>query len=160
MSSGNIRNIFQSQVDKIKKLKFFLNKNFLFNLFPDTHQYGLLLSHSARKIYPEDCVWRASNIRATGESSVDVSRKQSHNFRCHFLPLQHMKDKFWNFIFYKFIFVFGIVNVQYLHEIVLWVSWFSALGFLHLMQQLCKDRFEYVSKQLKFLLIFIEFSTT
>jgi hypothetical protein len=58
---------------------------------------------------------------------------------------QHMKDKFWNFIFYKFIFVFGIVNVQYLHEIVLWVSWFSALGFLHLMQQLCKDRFEYVS---------------
>lgn len=56
-----------------------------------------------------------------------------------------MKDKFWNFIFYKFIFVFGIVNVQYLHEIVLWVSWFSALGFLHLMAQLCKDRFEYVS---------------
>lgn len=58
---------------------------------------------------------------------------------------QHMKDKFWNFIFYKFIFVFGIVNVQYLHEILLWVSWFSALGFLHLMSQLCKDRFEYVS---------------
>lgn len=63
--------------------------------------------------------------------------------------LQHMKDKFWNFIFYKFIFVFGIVNVQYLHEIVLWVSWFSALGFLHLMSQLCKDRFEYVSFQLQ-----------
>lgn len=58
---------------------------------------------------------------------------------------QHMKDKFWNFIFYKFIFVFGIVNVQYLHEIILWVSWFSALGFLHIMAQLCKDRFEYVS---------------
>lgn len=61
------------------------------------------------------------------------------------VSLQHMKDKFWNFIFYKFIFVFGIVNVQYLHEIVLWVSWFSALGFLHIMAQLCKDRFEYVS---------------
>lgn len=56
-----------------------------------------------------------------------------------------MKDKFWNYLFYKFIFVFGIVNVQYLHEIVLWVTWFSALGFLHLMSQLCKDRFEYVS---------------
>lgn len=56
-----------------------------------------------------------------------------------------MKDKFWNFIFYKFIFVFGIVNVQYLHEIVLWVGWFTAIGFLHLMAQLCKDRFEYVS---------------
>jgi autocrine motility factor receptor len=58
---------------------------------------------------------------------------------------QHMKDKFWNFIFYKFIFVFGIVNVQYLHEIVLWVGWFTAIGFLHLMAQLCKDRFEYLS---------------
>jgi E3 ubiquitin-protein ligase AMFR len=60
------------------------------------------------------------------------------------LFFQHMKDKFWNFIFYKFIFVFGIVNVQYLHEIVLWVGWFTAIGFLHLMAQLCKDRFEYV----------------
>ncbi|XP_065089221.1 E3 ubiquitin-protein ligase AMFR-like isoform X1 [Ochlerotatus camptorhynchus] len=58
---------------------------------------------------------------------------------------QHMKDKFWNFIFYKFIFVFGVVNVQYLHEVILWVSWFSVLGFLHLMSQLSKDRFEYLS---------------
>ncbi|XP_055538492.1 E3 ubiquitin-protein ligase AMFR-like [Wyeomyia smithii] len=58
---------------------------------------------------------------------------------------QHMKDKFWNFIFYKFIFVFGVVNVQYLHEVLLWVSWFSVLGFLHLLSQLSKDRFEYLS---------------
>ncbi|XP_055631600.1 E3 ubiquitin-protein ligase AMFR-like [Toxorhynchites rutilus septentrionalis] len=58
---------------------------------------------------------------------------------------QHIKDKFWNFIFYKFIFVFGVVNVQYLHEVILWVSWFSVLGFLHLMAQLSKDRFEYLS---------------
>lgn len=58
---------------------------------------------------------------------------------------QHLKDKFWNFIFYKFIFVFGVVNVQFLHEVVLWVSWFSILGFLHLLSQLCKDRFEYLS---------------
>lgn len=28
-----------------------------------------------------------------------------------------MKDKFWNFVFYKFIFVFGVVNVQYLNEV-------------------------------------------
>lgn len=58
-----------------------------------------------------------------------------------------MKDKFWNFIFYKFIFVFGIVNVQNIYETVFWVSWFTALGFLHLMAQLCKDRFEYVSRK-------------
>uniref|UniRef100_A0A1L8DSF2 Putative e3 ubiquitin ligase n=1 Tax=Nyssomyia neivai TaxID=330878 RepID=A0A1L8DSF2_9DIPT len=58
---------------------------------------------------------------------------------------QHMKDKFWNFVFYKFIFVFGVVNVQFLNEVVLWVSWFSILGFLHLLSQLSKDRFEYLS---------------
>lgn len=34
-----------------------------------------------------------------------------------FLHFQHMKDKFWNFVFYKFIFVFGVVNVQYLNEV-------------------------------------------
>lgn len=85
---------------------------------------------------------------------------------------QHMKDKFWNFVFYKFIFVFGVVNVQYLNEVgwsliyipcrlfkervflfmilffqvILWVSWFTILGFLHLLSQLCKDRFEYVCR--------------
>lgn len=58
---------------------------------------------------------------------------------------QHVKDKFWNFVFYKFIFVFGVINVQYMDEVVLWCSWFSLLGFLNLLAQLCKDRFEYVS---------------
>lgn len=58
---------------------------------------------------------------------------------------QHLKDKFWNFVFYKFIFVFGVLNVQYMDEVVLWCAWFTALGFLSLLSQLCKDRFEYVS---------------
>lgn len=58
---------------------------------------------------------------------------------------QHIKDKFWNFVFYKFIFVFGVITVQYMDEVVLWCSWFSVLGFLHLLAQLCKDRFEYLS---------------
>lgn len=58
---------------------------------------------------------------------------------------QHIKDKFWNFVFYKFIFVFGVINVQYMDEVILWCSWFSMLGFLHLLAQLCKDRFEYLS---------------
>lgn len=59
---------------------------------------------------------------------------------------QHIKDKFWNFVFYKFVFVFGVMNVQAMGEGILWCSWFSILGFLHLLAQLCKDRFEYVSK--------------
>ncbi|KAH9502409.1 hypothetical protein Btru_075610 [Bulinus truncatus] len=58
---------------------------------------------------------------------------------------QHLKDKFWNFIFYKFIFIFGVMNVQSMDEVVLWVAWFSGLGFLHLLTQLSKDRFEYLS---------------
>lgn len=58
---------------------------------------------------------------------------------------QHIKDKFWNFIFYKFIFIFGVMNVQFMGEVVLWCSWFTILGFLHLLAQLCKDRFEYLS---------------
>lgn len=59
--------------------------------------------------------------------------------------MQHLKDKFWNFIFYKFIFIFGVLNVQTVEEVVMWCLWFAALIFLHLMVQLCKDRFEYVS---------------
>ena len=59
--------------------------------------------------------------------------------------LQHIKDKFWNFVFYKFIFIFGVMNVQNMDEVVYWCAWFSILGFLHLMAQLCKNRFEYVS---------------
>uniref|UniRef100_A0A8B9LBH1 E3 ubiquitin-protein ligase AMFR n=1 Tax=Astyanax mexicanus TaxID=7994 RepID=A0A8B9LBH1_ASTMX len=58
---------------------------------------------------------------------------------------QHLKDKFWNFIFYKFIFIFGVLNVQTVDEVVLWCLWFAVLIFLHLMVQLCKDRFEYLS---------------
>ena len=58
---------------------------------------------------------------------------------------QHLKDKIGNFLFYKFIFVFGVLNVQYMDEVVLWLTWFTALGFLGLLSQLCKDRFVYVS---------------
>ncbi|GAB5582283.1 E3 ubiquitin-protein ligase synoviolin isoform X1 [Prionailurus iriomotensis] len=58
---------------------------------------------------------------------------------------QHLKDKFWNFIFYKFIFIFGVLNVQTVEEVVMWCLWFAGLVFLHLMVQLCKDRFEYLS---------------
>ena len=59
--------------------------------------------------------------------------------------LQHVKDKFWNFVFYKFIFIFGIINVQSMEGVILWGSWFSVIGFLHIHAQLCKDRFEYVT---------------
>ncbi|CAG0888610.1 unnamed protein product [Darwinula stevensoni] len=58
---------------------------------------------------------------------------------------QQLKEKFWNFVFYKFIFMFGVINVQHMDEVVLWCSWFSVLGFLLLLAQLSKDRLEYLS---------------
>ena len=56
-----------------------------------------------------------------------------------------MKDKFWNFVFYKFIFVFGVMNVQGMQEMLYWCVWFALLGTLLLTEQLCKDRFQFVS---------------
>lgn len=61
------------------------------------------------------------------------------------VEMQHLKDKFWNYLFYKFIFVFGVINVQNMDEVILWYTWFVILGFLQLLALVCKDRFEYVS---------------
>uniref|UniRef100_H2Y5L2 RING-type domain-containing protein n=1 Tax=Ciona savignyi TaxID=51511 RepID=H2Y5L2_CIOSA len=61
------------------------------------------------------------------------------------IEYQHMRDKFWNFVFYKFIFIFGVMNVQSLNEVLVWMSWFTCIAFLLLLTKLCKDRFEYLS---------------
>lgn len=54
---------------------------------------------------------------------------------------QHLKNKCWNFIFYKFISIFGVLNVHSERggHVVLW---FAKLSLMHLMIQSCKDRFE------------------
>ena len=59
-----------------------------------------------------------------------------------------MRDKFWNFVFYKFIFVFGVMNVQDIQELLGWCVWFAVLGTLIITEQLCKDRFQFVSSNL------------
>ena len=58
---------------------------------------------------------------------------------------QNLRDLFWNFVFYKFIFIFGILNVTQFSQLLLWSIWFSMFSFLRLMNQLSKDRFDYVS---------------
>lgn len=58
---------------------------------------------------------------------------------------QHIKDQFWNFIFLKFIFIFGVLNLESLNEVAKWTTWFSIIGFLSIHSQVCKDRFEYLS---------------
>jgi len=62
-----------------------------------------------------------------------------------FYILQQLRDKFWNFAFYKFIFIFGVLNVQYMNDAFLWTAWFSLACALQLLAHLCKYRFEYVS---------------
>lgn len=56
-----------------------------------------------------------------------------------------LRDKFWNFLLYKFIFVFSVINVQYMDELILWCAWFSVLGFMYLLVCLCKERFNYLT---------------
>ncbi|OTF76745.1 E3 ubiquitin-protein ligase AMFR-like protein, partial [Euroglyphus maynei] len=57
---------------------------------------------------------------------------------------QLLRDKFWNFLLYKFIFVFSVINVQYMDELILWCAWFSILGFMFLLTNLCKERFSFL----------------
>lgn len=59
---------------------------------------------------------------------------------------KHIKDQFWNFIFLKFIFIFGVLNLENISEVVMWCKWFSIIGFLSIHCQISKDRFEYVIK--------------
>lgn len=58
---------------------------------------------------------------------------------------QHIKDQFWNFVFLKFIFIFGVLNLENLSDVIKWCTWFSIIGFLSIHSQICKDRFEYLS---------------
>lgn len=60
------------------------------------------------------------------------------------VELQHIKDKFWNFIFYKFIFIFGVLNAQLMNKVMLWCAWFTIIGFFQLFSQLCCDRFHHL----------------
>ncbi len=61
------------------------------------------------------------------------------------VELQRIKDKFWNYAFYKFCFLFGVLGLENLNELVLWISWFSVLSFALLFCQLAKDRYELVN---------------
>ncbi|XP_022668593.1 E3 ubiquitin-protein ligase AMFR-like isoform X2 [Varroa jacobsoni] len=55
------------------------------------------------------------------------------------------KDRLWNYVFYKFIFIFGVLNVSRVEAIVSWTGWFAAIGLVHLLTQLCRDRIDYIT---------------
>ncbi|XP_031618172.1 E3 ubiquitin-protein ligase AMFR-like [Contarinia nasturtii] len=115
-------------------------------LFNDTRTIGNKFKDVVSFMVQEPiCVWTVINMAYCCLILLGKSIQKLVFGELRISEQQHLKDKFWNFVFYKFIFVFGVVNVQFLHEVVLWVSWFSILGFLHLISQLCKERFEYLS---------------
>ncbi|KAL4704158.1 hypothetical protein ACJJTC_012974 [Scirpophaga incertulas] len=58
---------------------------------------------------------------------------------------QHARDKLWNFVFYKFMFVFGVISVQYGDDVLMWFSWFTLLAALQLLALLAGDRLESLS---------------
>ncbi|RVE52959.1 hypothetical protein evm_002436 [Chilo suppressalis] len=91
------------------------------------------------------CMWTVINIAYCGLALFGFVVQRLVFGRLRVAEAQRVKDKLWNFVFYKFIFVFGVLNVQYMDEVLLWCTWFTLLGFLHLLAQLCKDRFDYLS---------------
>lgn len=71
-------------------------------------------------------------------------------------PVEHVqfRERLWNWVIYKFIFMFIILKAYTLDKVALWLFWYSTLGFLHLMTSLCKDRFEYVSTVIIIIIIY------
>lgn len=91
------------------------------------------------------CLWALVNMAYCG---LFLFGKVIQNYvlgQMRHIEQQHLQDKFWNFIFYKVIFIFGVINAHSLNEVLCWSAWFSMLGFLHIFGQLCKDRYEYVT---------------
>ncbi|CAH8497626.1 unnamed protein product [Heterobilharzia americana] len=56
----------------------------------------------------------------------------------------HIRENFSSFIFYKVVFIYGILHVEALYELLLWATWFSIIGFLRLLTGLIRDRSQYI----------------
>ncbi|XP_021963030.1 E3 ubiquitin-protein ligase AMFR [Folsomia candida] len=56
----------------------------------------------------------------------------------------NMKEQFWNLVFYKVVFVFGVVNVQDVEDAVGWCFFVFLIGCLQLARQLCQERHNYL----------------
>ncbi|KAF9975164.1 hypothetical protein BGZ73_001272 [Actinomortierella ambigua] len=57
---------------------------------------------------------------------------------------QHMYDRALNFLLFKVIFVGAILEPRW-EELLIWVAWFTILGFLRVFSMLCRDRIDYLS---------------
>ncbi|VEL21305.1 unnamed protein product [Protopolystoma xenopodis] len=57
---------------------------------------------------------------------------------------EHIRENFWTFLFYKLVFIYGVLNVESLHELLLWAGWSSSLGFLQILTGLVRQRVEFL----------------
>jgi len=48
------------------------------------------------------------------------------------------------YVLFKIVFIGAILEIPHLRELLIWVSWFSILGFLRIFSHLAKDRFGYL----------------
>ena len=56
-----------------------------------------------------------------------------------------MHDRLMNFVFHKFVFVFGVLNTQYFDEVVMWAVWFIGVAFIFTLTTVAHNRYKYVS---------------
>ncbi len=50
------------------------------------------------------------------------------------------------YVVFKIVFVGSILEISNLKELLIWMGWFSVLGFLKMFLILARERFEYVRK--------------
>eukprot|EP00118_Oscarella_pearsei_P006540 m.29706 g.29706 ORF g.29706 m.29706 type:complete len:363 (+) comp31216_c0_seq1:657-1745(+) len=57
---------------------------------------------------------------------------------------QLVREKTMNFIFHKFVFLFGVLNIQDIDELMTWIVWLALVGFFAVWGAMTKMRSEYV----------------
>ena len=57
--------------------------------------------------------------------------------------LAALKERFWNLVFYKFVFVFGILGVEKTDEAGAWLLWLTGAGLLLMLSSLSEDRLSF-----------------
>lgn len=56
-----------------------------------------------------------------------------------------LKERFWNFAFHKFVFVFGVLYVERADEAAGWFLWLTAIGLLLVLSSLAQDRLAFAA---------------
>ena len=52
-----------------------------------------------------------------------------------------------NYIFHKFVFLFGVLNIEEFEELLTWITWLALVGFFAIWVSMTKMRSEYVREK-------------